>query len=110
MDPQTSPTKNPSLTLNLSMEAFSSIIEMAGYGISYWASAMSSVKSDVQWEGLPGHFYDRRIRQAVSRHSRNVGAGCGRSGIEREAESLLYECDSGSRLHWRDFHGRQRHS
>jgi len=60
VDPQAANNINPpSLTLNLSMEAFSSIIETAGYGVGYWASAMRSVKSDVQWEGLPGHFYDK---------------------------------------------------
>ena len=44
-------------TFTLTREAFSSIIEMAGYGVGYWASAMRSVQSDIPWEGLPGFFY-----------------------------------------------------
>ena len=47
------------LTLKLTPESFSSIIEMARYGVGYWASAMSSVKSDTPWEGLDGFFYDK---------------------------------------------------
>ena len=42
------------LTFKLTPESFSSIIEMAGYGIGYWASYMSSVNSDTPWEGLDG--------------------------------------------------------
>ena len=58
MDPQTPTTQTPSITRNLSMEAFSSIIEMAGYGVGYWASSMRSVKSDVPHADLgEGWFY-----------------------------------------------------
>ena len=55
---------NTTPTLNLSLKAFSSIIEMAGYGIGYWASTMSRVPSDIPWEGLEdaGFFYCKACR------------------------------------------------
>jgi len=42
----------------LSPASFSSIIEMAGYGVGYWVSKMSSAKSDIPWGDLgDGFFY-----------------------------------------------------
>lgn len=44
----------PSMTL----ATFSSIVEMAGYGVAYWCSSMESTKSDVPYEELgEGWFY-----------------------------------------------------
>ena len=55
-------TATATITFDLSQEDFDGIIEMAGYGVGYWASAMESERdqdSDAEYPPCTGcHFTD----------------------------------------------------